>query len=86
MTQLTPFIDQILHGNCLDWLQKMPENSIDLIFADPPYKHKCGPMVLEGAMANDLLAADDAYRRWWESHRKATPTDQQPDLWEEPTT
>lgn len=32
-----------------------------------------------------LLAADDAYRRWWESHRKATPTDQQPDLWEEPS-
>ncbi|OWY23070.1 site-specific DNA-methyltransferase [Sphingobacteriales bacterium UPWRP_1] len=37
MTLLTPFIDQILHGNCLDWLQKMPENSVDLIFADPPY-------------------------------------------------
>ena len=27
----------IINGNSLDKLQKLPENSIDLIFADPPY-------------------------------------------------
>jgi site-specific DNA-methyltransferase (adenine-specific) len=27
----------IYHGNCLDALQQVPDSSIDLIFADPPY-------------------------------------------------
>jgi len=30
-------IDGILHGDCVDVLKKLPEKSIDLIFADPPY-------------------------------------------------
>jgi modification methylase len=31
------FEDQILTGDCLEWLAKIPEASVDLIFADPPY-------------------------------------------------
>ena len=30
-------LDQILIGDCLQLLKKIPEKSIDLIFADPPY-------------------------------------------------
>lgn len=30
-------IDQILQGDCIDVLNSLPEKSIDLIFADPPY-------------------------------------------------
>ncbi len=30
-------LDRILSGDCLDVLQALPEQSIDLIFADPPY-------------------------------------------------
>jgi modification methylase len=30
-------LDQILHGDCVELLETLPENSIDLIFADPPY-------------------------------------------------
>ncbi len=30
-------LDQILHGDCLDILPKLPAESVDLIFADPPY-------------------------------------------------
>ena len=30
-------LDQILQGNCLEILNQLPENSIELIFADPPY-------------------------------------------------
>lgn len=30
-------LDQILHGDCIEILKAMPENSVDLIFADPPY-------------------------------------------------
>ncbi|MBN2471948.1 MAG: site-specific DNA-methyltransferase, partial [Anaerolineae bacterium] len=30
-------LDQILQGNCIDVLAGLPERSVDLIFADPPY-------------------------------------------------
>ncbi|HSJ87704.1 MAG TPA: site-specific DNA-methyltransferase [Anaerolineales bacterium] len=30
-------LNQILHGDCIEILKSMPENSVDLIFADPPY-------------------------------------------------
>jgi modification methylase len=35
---MTPLpLDTILPGNCIEILASLPENSIDLIFADPPY-------------------------------------------------
>ena len=30
-------LDSILHGDCIEVLKTLPENSVDLIFADPPY-------------------------------------------------
>ena len=30
-------IDQILEGSCLERLAELPENSVDVVFADPPY-------------------------------------------------
>ncbi|MDR0375063.1 MAG: site-specific DNA-methyltransferase, partial [Treponema sp.] len=30
-------INTIIQGNCIEELKKFPGNSIDLIFADPPY-------------------------------------------------
>src|SRR5262249_60768642 len=30
-------VDQILQGDCIELLATLPEGSIDLIFADPPY-------------------------------------------------
>lgn len=30
-------LNQILYGNCIEILKSLPENSVDLIFADPPY-------------------------------------------------
>lgn len=30
-------LDRILPGNCLEVLTQIPENSVDLVFADPPY-------------------------------------------------
>ncbi|HEU0294457.1 MAG TPA: site-specific DNA-methyltransferase [Anaerolineales bacterium] len=32
-----PLNNQILHGDCIEILKSLPENSVDLIFADPPY-------------------------------------------------
>ena len=31
------FINHLLRGNCLDLLVTLPERSVDLVFADPPY-------------------------------------------------
>jgi modification methylase len=30
-------VDQILSGDCIEALRKLPDSSIDLVFADPPY-------------------------------------------------
>jgi DNA modification methylase len=30
-------LDRIIQGNCIDVLAGLPEQSVDLIFADPPY-------------------------------------------------
>jgi site-specific DNA-methyltransferase (adenine-specific) len=30
-------LDQVLTGDCLHWLERLPEGSIDLCFADPPF-------------------------------------------------
>lgn len=32
-----PMINQLLHGDSLDLLNTLPERSVDLVFADPPY-------------------------------------------------
>ncbi len=37
MTQPSLPLDQIIPGDCLDLLSTLPEHSVDLIFADPPY-------------------------------------------------
>ena len=36
MSQSLP-VNSILHGDCIEVLKNLPENSVDLIFADPPY-------------------------------------------------
>ena len=37
MAKLTLPLNQILPGDCIEILKSLPENSVDLIFADPPY-------------------------------------------------
>lgn len=38
MTKLGPFnLNSIIRGDCIELLKQIPDNSVDLIFADPPY-------------------------------------------------
>ncbi|MCS6807005.1 MAG: DNA methyltransferase [Acidobacteriota bacterium] len=30
-------MNQVLHGDCLQWLREIPDDSVDFVFADPPY-------------------------------------------------
>lgn len=34
---MTLSVNRILHGNCIEVLNSLPDNSVDLVFADPPY-------------------------------------------------
>jgi len=31
------YLNKIIQGDCIEKLKEFPDNSIDLIFADPPY-------------------------------------------------
>jgi len=41
LTMPNPYYEKprfkLYHGDCLDILAELPENSVDMIFADPPY-------------------------------------------------
>ena len=37
IVQVEIALDQILQGDCVEVLNSLPEKSVDLIFADPPY-------------------------------------------------
>lgn len=74
MTQL--LLNQILHGNCIEILKSLPENSVDLIFADPPYNLQLSndlyrpnmtkvDAVTDGWDQFDGFAEYDAFTREW---------------------
>ena len=43
--------ETILHGDCIEEMNRLPEKSVDLIFADPPYNLQLG---------GDLLRPDNS--------------------------
>ncbi len=56
----------VYHGNCLQVLPQLPDNSVDLVFADPPYN--IGKRFADFA---DVWPTDLAYAEWcyqWLSH------------------
>ncbi len=54
-------LDQILLGDCIEQINNLPENSIDLIFADPPYN-----LQLEGALSRPDQSVVDAVNDDWD--------------------
>jgi site-specific DNA-methyltransferase (adenine-specific) len=53
-------LDQIIQGDCLEVLSRLPENSIDLIFADPPYNLQLQKDLWRPNMTR-VAAVDDAW-------------------------
>ena len=41
------YLNQVIHGDCLEIIPKLPEKSIDMIFADPPYNLQLGKKQLK---------------------------------------
>lgn len=69
-------LDQVIQGDCIDVLAGLPEKSVDLIFADPPYNLQLQqelwrPNLTKVAAVNDAwdqfsdFAAYDAFSRAW---------------------
>lgn len=58
-----PWLDQILVGDCVAELERLPAASVDVVFADPPYN-----LQLEGALHRPdqslVDAVDDAWDRF----------------------
>jgi modification methylase len=57
------FLDTILKGDCVTELEKLPANSVDLVFADPPYN-----LQLAGRLTrpdqSEVDAVDDAWDKF----------------------
>ncbi len=64
-------IDTILHGDCCEILADLPENSVDLIFADPPYYLQLQHELYRPNMSR-VAAVDDG----WDKFANFTEYDQ----------
>ena len=53
--------DSILIGDCVDEMERLPEASVDLVFADPPYN-----LQLEGALSRPDQSLVDAVDDDWD--------------------
>lgn len=61
MTYVDMPIDQIIHGNCIHELKKLPDQCVDLIFADPPYN-----LQLQSELVRPNLTVVDAVNDKWD--------------------
>lgn len=61
--QNPPLLNQIIQGNCIDVLNTLPEKSVDLIFADPPYNLQLQKELWRPNMTK-VDAVDDAWDRF----------------------
>src|SRR5829696_6935629 len=68
--------DTIIRGDCLEELKKLPDRSVDLVFADPPYNLQLGGDLLRPDNSKvdavddhwdqfESFAAYDAFTRAW---------------------
>ena len=56
-------LDQVLHGDCLELLAGLPEKSVDLVFADPPYNLQLQAELFRPNMTK-VDAVDDAWDKF----------------------
>ncbi len=74
-------VNRIIQGNCIEAMSRLPEKSVDLIFADPPYNLQLGGELTRpdnskvDAVTNDWdqfdsFAAYDAFTKAWLSEAR----------------
>ncbi len=58
--KLEPLLDQVLEGDCLEQLRRLPSRCVDLVFADPPYN-----LQLSGDLTRpDQSRVDGVFESW----------------------
>ena len=79
--------DQVLHGNCIELLQDFPAESVDLVFADPPYnlqlhqelwrpnQTRVSPVDEDWDRFDDFAAYDQFTREWLTACRRVLKPD-----------
>jgi len=60
-SEQSPWLNSIIRGDCVAAMEKLPENSIDVIFADPPYN-----LQLEGELHRPDQSKVDAVDDDWD--------------------
>ena len=79
--ELKDCTDRIINADCVEIMDKLPENSVDMIFADPPYNMQLGETLLrpDNSIVNGVtedwdsfesMAAYDEYTKKWLSAAK----------------
>lgn len=62
MRKIEPFFDKprftLYHADCLDVLSQLPENSVDMVFADPPYFLSSGTFTCQNGRMVPVKKAD----------------------------
>jgi modification methylase len=64
-------LDQILVGDCIEMINRLPAESVDLVFADPPYN-----LQLEGALSRPDQSVVDAVDDDWDKFSSFSVYDQ----------
>ncbi len=69
-------LDQIIHGDCIEILDTLPEQSIDLIFADPPYN-----LQLQQELWRPNMTKVDAVDETWDQFNNFAEYDRFTQAW-----
>ena len=69
-------VDQILLGDCVESLNRLPPESVDLVFADPPYN-----LQLEGALSRPDQSMVDAVDDDWDKFASFADYDRFTSAW-----
>ena len=78
MSEEYPFlpVDKIIQGNCLDVLPTLPPDSVDLVFADPPYN-----LQLQGDLYRPNLSRVEGVSEDWDKFDTFTEYDRFTRAW-----
>lgn len=69
-------LNQILQGDCVEIMNALPEKSVDLIFADPPYN-----LQLQGELWRPNMTKVDAVQASWDQFRDFAAYDEFSRAW-----
>ena len=58
-------MNRIISGDCIETMQSLPEASVDLVFADPPYN-----LQLEGELHRPNNSRVDGVEEAWDQLRR----------------